>query len=335
MKRKETPLLRIGLFVLAGFVILMVFVFLIGGKQKLFTSTSIYYARFSNVSNLQTGAPIQISGINVGTVTAIKLPKRSHDSVTVTMKVEEDALQLIRVDSRANISTQGLIGDKYIVLSPGSDTVPVLSPGSTVHGEELKDFNEQLSAVSREIEGIVNDIRSGKGNIGKLIYDDGLYKDIQSLTVDARGSINQITGNVNKLSDQVGTNITKVSDQVQGITSKINNGEGSLGKLINSNELYDQINSKVRAIGDNLALSSSEMRDAMAKFALSGGRFAEDADALKHNFLFKGYFESRGYWDAPDFEQTIDRKIDSLNQLTRTLQDQLHEQRMQSHPTPH
>lgn len=163
-----------------------------------------------------------------------------------------------------------------------------------------------------------------------------MYKDIQGLTVDARGSLNQMTGNVNKLSDQIGTNITKVSDQVEGITSKINNGEGSIGKLLTSNELYNQFDSiasqmrtKLALISDNALLTSAELRDAAAKFALSGGRFAEDAEALKHNFLLKGYFESRGYWDAPDFEQTIDRKIDSLNQLNRTLQDRLRDQRMQ------
>lgn len=338
MKRKETPLLRIGLFVLAGFVLLMVFVFLIGGKQKLFTSTSLYYARFSNVSNLQTGAPIQISGINVGTVTSIKLPKSSHDSVTVTLKVEDDALKLIKVDTRASISTQGLIGDKFIVLSPGSDTVPVLSPESTIHGDALIEINEQMSsavskitAITQQVGDLVHDIKSGKGNIGKLIEDDALYNELQGLTTDARTSLSQVTGNVSVL-----------SDQISGITKKINNGEGSVGKLLTSNELYNQFDSiasqmrsKLNLITDNALLTTAELRDAAAKFALTGGRFAEDAEALKHNFLFKGYFESRGYWDAPDFEQTIDRKIDSLNALQRTLQEQLRLQRMQSQSPAH
>jgi phospholipid/cholesterol/gamma-HCH transport system substrate-binding protein len=65
------------------------------------------------------------------------------------------------------------------------------------------------------------------------------------------------------------------------------------------------------------------MRDALAKVSLGGGRFAEVMEALKHNFLVKGYFEERGYWDAPQFEMTIDRKIDSLNKLQNRLDAQL------------
>src|SRR5438105_551366 len=120
MKRKAVPVLRIGLFVLVGFILFIIFIFYLGNKEKLFSSTSIVKARFATVSSLKKGAEIDMAGINVGSVKDIELPRNARDSVTVTMKVITDALKLIHTDSKAMITTQGLIGDKVIFISMGS-----------------------------------------------------------------------------------------------------------------------------------------------------------------------------------------------------------------------
>src|SRR5215831_10959507 len=101
MKHKSVPLLRIGMFVLAAFVVLIVFIFYLGSKEKLFSSTSEILTRFSKVENLRKGAEIDLAGINVGIVKDIKLPRNARDSVTVTMKIVTDALKLIHTDSKA------------------------------------------------------------------------------------------------------------------------------------------------------------------------------------------------------------------------------------------
>jgi phospholipid/cholesterol/gamma-HCH transport system substrate-binding protein len=103
---------------------------------------------------------------------------------------------------------------------------------------------------------------------------------------------------------------------VQIVIGGVKRGEGSLGKLLKDEELYNDL----RATSDNIRVSSYDMRDALAKISLGSGRFSEVMEALKHNFLVKGYFEERGYWDAPQFELTIDRKIDSLNKLHQKLE---------------
>jgi phospholipid/cholesterol/gamma-HCH transport system substrate-binding protein len=324
MLRKSTPVYQIGLFVLLGIVLLIAAVFLIGGKQKLFTTTSLVYAKFSNVSSLKTGAQVQMTGINVGLITKIMLPKHAQDSVLVTMKIEEDAFPLIHTDSHALITTEGLIGDKFILINVGGDSTRSIKPGATLQGEASKDFSRiydtlnasvvQVSKLSTEAGEILKAIRTGQGSIGKLVYDDQLYNNLLSIGDNAKASMTQITSSVNNL----GTELTNLA-------ARINRGDGSVGKLLYSDDLYND----VKSITENLKNSSADLKDAMAKIALGSGRFAENFEALKHNFLFKGYFEDRGYWDAPEFEQSIDHKIDSLSHLSAKLEEQLRSVRMQ------
>jgi phospholipid/cholesterol/gamma-HCH transport system substrate-binding protein len=115
-----------------------------------------------------------------------------------------------------------------------------------------------------------------------------------------------------------------LSDKLGSIATKNNSGQGSIGRMITSDDLYNDLKTGT----ENFKFSSADLRDAMAKLALGSGRFAEDAEALKHNFLFKGYFEDRGYWDAPDFERTIDNKLDSLSHLNQRIEEQLRQMRM-------
>ena len=322
MKRKAVPLFRIGLFVLAAFVLLIVFIFYLGSKEKMFSSTSEITARFETVSNLQRGAEIDMAGINVGSVKEIRLPQNARDSVTVTMKVITDALKLIHTDSKAVISTQGLIGDKVVFITMGSDSAAAILPGGAIHGEAPKDFTKiydtlsatvsQLDSVAIAATNLVRRMASGNGTIGKLVNDSSLYLNANQMVKNARDvmdtariAVSRISGTVDKLSSQFDT-----------IVGRINRGEGSVGKFLTKDDIYDN----AKKATDNIVASSYTLNDALAKLALGSGRFAEVMEGMKHNFLVKGYFEDRGYWDAPEFELTIDKKIDSLNQLRKLIE---------------
>ena len=322
MKRRTIPLLRIGIFVLVGFIILVVFIFFLGSKEKMFSSTSEVKARFITVSSLQKGAEVDMAGINVGSVKEILLPRNARDSVTVTMKVLTDALKLIHTDSKAVIGTQGLIGDKTITISMGSDSTPAITPGSTIAGQAPQDFTKiydtltavvsQLDSMSIEATRLIHGIRTGNGTLAKLVNNDSLYENANAMAQDARAVMADARNAMNHFT----TDFDSVSIQVKDITARINRGEGSLGKLLTRDDVYDN----VRKSSENLSASSEDLHDALAKLALGSGRFAEVMEGLKHNFLVKGYFESRGYWDAPEFEMTIDRKIDSLNRLRTQIE---------------
>lgn len=324
MKRKGVPLFRIGLFVLAAFILLIVFIFYMGSKEKLFSSTSEITARFVTVSNLLKGAEVDMAGINVGTVEDIRLPQNSRDSVTVRMKVLTDALKLIHTDSKAVITTQGLIGDKVISITMGSDSTVAVAPGGRVQGVSPTDFTkiyDTLSAVVSQLDSValaatdlVRHISNGNGTLGKLVNDPTLYNNATEMVANARTVLDTARNAVSRVSGS----FEGLSHEVDDMTAKINRGEGSLGKLLTKDDLYDN----VRKASDNIAQSSYTLNDALAKLALGSGRFAEVMEGLKHNFLVKSYFENRGYWDAPEFEMTIDRKIDSLNHLRQIIENE-------------
>jgi phospholipid/cholesterol/gamma-HCH transport system substrate-binding protein len=321
MKRKAVPLLRIGLFVLVGFIILIVFIFFLGSKEKMFSSTTEIRSRFSTVSNLKRGAEVDMAGINIGSVTDIRLPRNARDSVTVTLKVLTDALKLIHTDSRATITTAGLIGDRLIVISMGSDSTLAVSPGATLPGQAPQDFAklydtlttviDQLDSVGMSATRLVRKISEGHGTLGRLVNDDELYRNTSNMAANA----NETFEHAKVAIDQMSANFNHITGNLNDVVDRVNRGEGSLGKLLTRDDVYEN----VRKTSDNLAASSYDLHDALAKLALGSGRFAEDMEALKHNFLIKSYFENRGYWDVPEFEMTIDRKIDSLNRLLKEL----------------
>src|ERR1051325_7065754 len=323
MKRKAVPLLRIGLFVLIGFVIMIVFIFFLGSKEKMFSSTTQIKSRFSTVNNLKRGAEIDMAGINIGSVQDIHLPRNARDSVTVTLKVLTDALKLIHTDSRATITTAGLIGDRLIVISMGSDSTLAIAPGATIPGQAPQDFAklydtltaviDQLDSVGISATRLVRKISEGHGTLGMLINDDRLYQNASSMAANANETFARAKGAI----DQMSVNFNHVAGNLNDVVERINRGEGLLGKFMMRDELYDN----VRKTSDSLAASSYDLHDALAKLALGSGRFAEDMEALKHNFLIKSYFENRGYWDAPEFEMTIDRKIDTLHRLLKELDE--------------
>jgi phospholipid/cholesterol/gamma-HCH transport system substrate-binding protein len=325
MKRRSVPLFRIGLFVVIGFAVLLIFIFAIGSQEKMFNRKTEIYAKFQTVSGLKSGAQVQYAGIPIGSVTDIRLPAAPNDSVRVTMKIVNNALHLIRANSLATVSTEGIIGDKIIMIEDGIGPAAAVGEGALVQGKSPKDYTQAIDTLEEAVKNvnriaseaslILQGLRNGEGSVGKLLTDEALYRDLQALAVESRATMVAARDQI----DRVGTQVNNLSVEVEGIVGGIKRGEGSVGKLLRDEELYNDL----RATSDNIRISSYDMRDALAKVSLGGGRFAEVMEALKHNFLVKSYFEERGYWDAPQFEMTIDRKIDSLNKLQNRLDQRL------------
>lgn len=329
MKRRTVPLFKIGLFVVSGFIVLLVFIFYIGSQEKLFSRTTKIHARFTTVSGLKSGAQVQLSGIAIGSVTDIYLPKAPGDPVRVTFKVLDRAMPLIRTNSRAVISTEGLIGEKIVTIEPGEGAAPQVAEGGYLVGEPTKDFTQifdtlslsvkQINRLVDEAAAITTSIRQGQGVLGKLVTDDRLYHDLRALATESQTTMTQ----ARVVIDNVGGQLNSLGERVNVIVQRVQAGEGSLGRLLNNDDLYRDL----QATSASVRESSYDLRDAMAKLSLASGRIAEVGEAFKHNFLVKGYFEERGYWDAPQFELTIDRKLDSLNRLQMEIEERIRQVR--------
>src|ERR1700690_4084809 len=123
---------RLGAFILLGLTILASGIFIIGGKQDLFTSTYRLKAEFSSVVGLDAGAEVRVGGVHTGSVRAIELPSKPTDKITVVMDLQKSTHDIIKQDSVANIQTEGLLGNEYISISFGSADGLNVKDGDTI-----------------------------------------------------------------------------------------------------------------------------------------------------------------------------------------------------------
>src|ERR1039458_7168347 len=111
---------RLGAFIVASLAILAAGIFIIGGKQYLFSSTYQLKAQFDNVAGLDAGGDVRVGGVHSGTVRSIVLPHKPGDKVTVIMDLSRSTHEIIKQDSVATIETEGLLGNQYLAISFGS-----------------------------------------------------------------------------------------------------------------------------------------------------------------------------------------------------------------------
>lgn len=284
---------RLGLFVVGGLTLFVLVIFIIGKQQNLFNPVFKLTSQFYNISGLQVGNNVRFSGINVGTVDNIQIINDS--TVKVDMLIRKDVQQFIKADCEVAIGSEGLIGDRLMIITQGSENAPLAKEGQRLESNEPIETDAiiaslQTSAVSTEVitqqlAEIMMNINNGQGTLGRLISD----------TTTAE-NINQIIGNFKKSSEGLDETIkvtkqnvfafmesiqktaakTEVaSNQLGEIMVKINSGQGTLGMLIQDTAIAGYLNQTII----NLE-SSSQGLD-------------ENMEALKHNFLLRGYFKRK------------------------------------------
>jgi phospholipid/cholesterol/gamma-HCH transport system substrate-binding protein len=239
---------RLGAFILGTFAILAVGIFIIGGKQYLFTSTYVLKTSFANVAGLQAGADVMVGGLHSGAVNSIALPEKPGEPLTVVMELDQSTHKILRQDSEASIQTEGLLGNQYVAVSFGSPDKPDVKDGDTI-----------ASVPPLEMAALLD-----KAN--------GLLAQGQSAMV----------------------NINQVAEHLKSVSAKIDNGNGTVGALVNDKALYN-----------NLDKTASSARSAVNSADVGIKDFQDNMEALKHNFLLKGYFKTRGYEDSADNDQGL------------------------------
>jgi|SRR5579862_937967 outer membrane protein OmpA-like peptidoglycan-associated protein len=141
---------RVGFSVVISLLILAAGVFIIGDKQLLFRRTYKLSAEFQNVAGLNNGADVQVGGIHLGTVKYISLPDGPDGKLTVVMDLANSTKNIIRRDSVAAIKTEGLLGDKYVEISFGSEKAPNIQNGDKIKGETPVDFSDAAMAATNQ-----------------------------------------------------------------------------------------------------------------------------------------------------------------------------------------
>lgn len=195
---KEKFKIRLGLFVLIGLLLFVLAVFIIGKQKNLFDPVFKVTATFYNVSGLQVGNTVRFSGINVGTVDNIAIINDS--TVRVDMLIRQNVQKFIKADSEVGIGSEGIIGDRILVLSQGSSDAPTIEDGEEIASTEPVETDAIIQSlevtavnaelISSELADILANINSGKGTLGRLIHDDRIADNL-SKTMDNLKSSSQ------------------------------------------------------------------------------------------------------------------------------------------------
>lgn len=231
--------LRVGVTVIVASLTLAALIFLMSGAGGWFTTHITIKAYFDNASGIRIGAPVRLSGVDIGNVRAIRITDdktRLATPVEVTMHISDKYNFNLRRDSVVIIKTAGVLGESYVDIESFKAQGPALSNGDVLTVRDNPDFNdvvrssqgtlENMDALIKRLDHIVAFIESGKGSIGKLVYDPTLY-------------------------DRFAVTVT----EFKTIVDQISKGQGSLGALISNNDTYDKVNAtldKLNAIADDL-----------------------------------------------------------------------------------
>ena len=203
--------LKLGLFVLAGFLLFLATIFIIGKQVNMFDPVFNLTAKFNNVGGLQVGNNVRFSGINVGTVDKITIINDS--TVRVEMLIKQSVKKFIRADAEASIGSEGIIGDKLLVISQGSSSAAEVKTGQELASNEPVETDAiiesfQVTAInaemiSRDLATIIGNINSGKGTLGRLIQDSSLADNLSQTMDNLESSSKSLDQNMDAAKESV------------------------------------------------------------------------------------------------------------------------------------
>jgi phospholipid/cholesterol/gamma-HCH transport system substrate-binding protein len=234
--------LKIGIIAVAAIGLAVMLIVAVGGQGGFSWEQYELKTKFTDVKGLKSGAVVRVAGVEVGKVDEVKL---SGSEVEVLLKVNEENKSRITTESRASIGSLSLLGEPVIDVSPSTQGTPLNNgdfiPAGRAPGQ-LADVAEGATQSLQQVTGILQDIRAGKGTVGKMFTDDAIYKEVNELIVSAnvvatqlssgRGSIGMMMRDpaaYNRFNDALGN--------LQEMTRRINAGEGSLGRLLKDESL--------------------------------------------------------------------------------------------------
>ena len=307
----QTRLAGIGAVVLGGLLLFAVGLFLIGERRMLFERKFTAQAEFARVSGLQVGSPVKVAGMPAGSVDAIVVPSSPAEKFRVRFTIREDLHGLVRTDSVASIQTEGLVGGTFLQVSAGTDAAPRLADGGIIHGREPFDIADLLQQMRATV-SMVNDTIAG------------LRGDIESAVASVAGTAEQARTVLADVSDDIAAiseSGKRVMADTQSLVAGLQQGRGTVGKLLKDDELYTRVTAVARRAEETVTEArqavqqarqiveefrgkdgpaqgmAADLRETLEHTRATLAHMEENTRALKRSFFFRGYFKDRGYYD--------------------------------------
>ena len=361
----------VGLFVLAGLVLFTIGLFLIGNRHEAFARHVEYYAEFTNLSGLTKGGKVQVAGMDAGQIIDIAVPPTPSSKFRVHLRIKDNLHGLVRADSVVTVGTEGVVGNTFLLVHPGSPGAPAALPQSTLPSKEpteladlldqgkgvmtdtdttIKNVNGLVTSVGGNLNGALKDVRTtvgnandvivglkeGRGPAGMLLRDQELAGQIRQTVANTQ----QATASLNHASGQADALITNIQsrqlpEKVDGALASVKSAAANLDTT--SQQLRQTI-SEAMAPNAQGVTAGENIRESLSNVDVATANMADETEALKHNFFFRGFFQHRGYYNlahlAPDkyrkdklFSNPVNERIwlpgDQVFELDAHEQEQL------------
>jgi phospholipid/cholesterol/gamma-HCH transport system substrate-binding protein len=303
----------VGLFVFLGIIFLITGILMVGNVHDTFKRKMKVVVLFDDVNGLQTGNNIWFSGVKIGTVNALHFYGKSQ--VEVTMKIEEKAQQYIRKDAKVKISTDGLIGNKILVIYGGSAKSDAVEEGDTLAIEKtfssedvlntLQENNKNLLAITNDFKTISHKIAGGDGTIGKLLNDNSVYTHIDEATLSLQNAsikAQQLAGSLVKFSEGLNKKGT-LANELTTDTIVFNSIKASVSQLQKITDTATVLMTNLKDASSNSKSSvgvllhdeeaGANLKLTLKNLASGSKKLDEDLEAAQHNIFLKGFFKNK------------------------------------------
>ncbi len=312
MEKTTSQKIRLGFFVIIGLLLFILAIYFVGSKQKMFGKTNHLEAVFNNVNGLQLGNNVRYSGINVGTVLGIEMD--NDTIIRVDMIIDKAIFPFIKKDAIATISSDGLVGNMIVNILPGKGIQPSVEPGDKIRSQNkvrtedilntLSVTNVNTSKLSFDLLKITKQINEGKGTIGALINDTLLAKDLKETmkylkttgkgTAESIAELKKVIQSLDKKDNVIGViKDTAVANKIKNVVNNLDQSTKEINKVItNLNTTIGNAKDGKGAINylSNDPKLVTKIDSTITNINQASFRLNENLEAMKHNFLFRGYF---------------------------------------------
>src|SRR3984885_12782840 len=314
--------LTAGIFIIAGVTLFALGIFLVGSRHEAFSRHVLLYTEFADLDGVTKGSKVQVAGMDAGQVTNVDVPRSPSDHFRVQMKVDEKFHGLVRTDSLVTVDTEGVVGDTFLTIHPGSrnaaiaqaDSVlqsqpPVTMSDLLTHGlgimndadATIKQVRSKLNTALDGVNGAVgnaNDLlvglKEGRGPAGMLLRDETMATQIR----ETMSNVQSTSSNLNQASARVNSLVGDV--QQRQLPQKVDDTMTQIRSAsTRANATIEQVHeSLTQALGPDVngVTAGQNINQSLSNVNAATGNMAEDTEALKHNFFFKGFFKRRGYY---------------------------------------
>ena len=314
--------LQVGIFIIAGVTLFAIGIFLVGNRHEAFSRHLLIYSQFTDIEGLTKGSKVRVAGMDAGQVTRIDVPDSPSSQFHVQMRIDEQLHGLVRTDSFVTIDTEGVVGETFLTIHPGSPGAAIAQGNSTLQGKpainisdlmtqglgvmndadaSLKQLQGKLNVSLDGVNGAVNnandilvELKDGKGAAGMLLSDPklaGQIRDTMNNVQTSTASLNQTASQVNAMvGDIQGRQFPqKIDDTLAQVRTATTEANSTLQQVHQS--LGQALGPDINGVtaGQNISESLTNVNEAT-------GNMAEDTEAIKHSLFFRGFFNRRGYY---------------------------------------